>query len=188
MTRREPTENRQRQIADAALKIVAAHGLSRFTTAAIAHEVGITEGAIFRHFASKDEIVLAAIDRIEELFEEGAPSDEGEPLDRLRRFLEHRVRVVQENGGIPRLIFSDELTNAAGAAGATKVQALRKKAATTIRRCLEQAREQGKIKKTLDLDGAALVVQGSIMALILGRAPKTATAKVWATLEQALTN
>jgi len=184
MTKREPTENRQRQIADAALRIIAAHGVSRFTTAAIAHEVGITEGAIFRHFPTKEAIVLAAIDRVEELFEEGAPGDEGEPLDRLRKFIEHRVRVVHENGGIPRLIFSDDLSHAGNEAGVAKVAGIRKRAAATIRRCLEDAQKRKQLPAAVDLDAAALVVQGAVMALVLTRAPRTATARVWATLER----
>lgn len=186
MTKRESTENRQRQIADAALKIIAQHGLSRFTTAAIAHEVGITEGAIFRHFPSKEAIVLAAIDRVEELFEEDAPSDEGEPLERLRRFVEHRVRVVHENGGIPRLVFSDDLSLAAGEAGTVKVAAIRKKAAAKIRKCLEDAQKKKQLPAELDLDAAALIVQGAVMALVLTRAARGATAKVWTTIERAL--
>ncbi len=186
MTKRETTENRKRQIADAALKIIAEQGLARFTTAAIAQEVGITEGAIFRHFPSKEAIVLAAIDRIEELFEEGAPPDEGVPLERLRRFVEHRVRVVRENGGIPRLVFSDELSLAAGEAGSAKVAAIRKRAAATIRRCLEEAQQRKLLPADLDLDAAALVVQGAVMALVQTRAPRTATGRVWATIERVL--
>lgn len=186
MGKREPTEHRRRQIADAALKIVAAHGLSGFTTAAIAREVGLTEGAIFRHFASKEEIVLAALDRVEELFEEGAPGSDGEPLDRLRRFVEHRVRVVHEHGGIPRLVFSDELSLAAGEAGVAKIAAIRGRAASTIRLCLEEAQRRGQLPSELDLDGATLVVQGAVMALILSRSALGATKRVWTTLERAL--
>lgn len=186
MTKREPTESRKRQIADAALKIIAGHGVSRFTTAALAHEVGITEGAIFRHFPSKEAIVLAAIDRVEELFEEGAPPNEGDALERLRRFIEHRVRVVHENGGIPRLVFSDELSLAAGEAGMAKVAGVRKRTAATIRRCLEDAREQKLVASDLDLDAAALIVQGAVMALVLTRAPRAATTRVWATIERTL--
>lgn len=186
MSKREPTENRQRQIADAALSIVAKHGLSRLTTAAIAQEVGLTEGAIFRHFGTKEEIVLAAIDRIEELFEADAASEVDDPLDRLRRFIEHRVRVAHENSGIPRLIFSDELSSAAGERGAAKVQGIRKRAMTTIRKCLEEAKRRGQIPGSVDLDAAVLLVQGSVMVLVFNKHPKNVTSRVWETLRTAL--
>lgn len=186
MTKREPTESRQRQIADAALKIIAEQGVSRFTTAAIAHAVGITEGAIFRHFDSKEAIVLAAIDRIEELFEIDAPVDVADPIERLRRFVEHRVSIVREYGGIPRLVFSDELSLAAGEAGSQKVQAIRKRALTFIQRCLSDAIAAGALPSSLDVEAAALVVQGTIMAMVHGRSPRASVERVWEVLRAAL--
>jgi len=110
----------------------------------------------------------------------------GDPLERLRRFVEHRVRVVHENGGIPRLVFSDDLSLAAGEVGTAKIAAIRRKAAAKIRRCLEEAQKQRELPAELDLDAAALVVQGAVMALVLTRAPRGATSKVWATIERAL--
>ena len=78
MTVRQPTEERRRQIADAALKVIAERGLGRFTTQAIAAEIGVTDATLFRHFASKEDIVLAALDRVEErLFEGFPPEDPG---------------------------------------------------------------------------------------------------------------
>lgn len=186
MTKREPTESRQRQIADAALKIIAEQGVSRFTTAAIAHAVGITEGAIFRHFDSKEAIVLAAIDRIEELFETDAPLEVADPLERLRRFVEHRVSIVREYGGIPRLVFSDELSLAAGEAGSQKVQAIRKRALTFIQKCLSDAIAAGGLPSSLDVEATALVVQGTIMAMVHGRSPRVSVERVWEVLRAAL--
>jgi len=186
MSKREPTENRQRQIADAALKIIAAHGVGRLTTSAIAQEVGITEGAIFRHFDSKEGIVLAAIDRIEELLEQDAPTSGGTPLERLRRFVEHRVAVVHTHGGIPRLVFADELSFAAGDAGIAKVHAIRRRAAGTIRRCLEDAKREGELAEDVDIEAATLVVLGSLMVLVHEKMPKAVTSRVWATVERAL--
>ena len=186
MRKRESTANRQRQIADAVLKIIAAQGVGRLTTAAIAHEVGVTEGALFRHFDSKEAIVLASIDRIEELFEEDVPRAEGPPLERLRRFVEHRVRVAHAHGGIPRLVFADELSMAAGEAGSAKVQAIRRRAAATVRRCLEEANRDGELAKDIDIDAATLVVIGSVMVLVHNKMPKAVTASVWKTIERAL--
>ena len=187
MIKREPTENRRRQIADAALKIIATQGVGRLTTAAIAHEVGITEGAIFRHFGSKEEIVLEAIDRVEELLEQDAPHETGlGPLEQLRQFIEHRVRVVHAHGGIPRLVFADELSLAAGEAGVAKVQAIRRRATSTIRRCLEEAKRQGELAKDVDVDAATLVVLGSLMVLVHNRSSRAESGRVWETLERVL--
>jgi len=188
MTKREPGEVRRPQIADAALRIIARHGLARFTTAAIAEEVGITEGSIFRHFASKAEIVLAAIDRIEELFGEAAPPADLDPIEELGRFMAHRMSVVHENAGVARLLFSEDLSFAAGPAGAARVREIRARGAVHIRRCLHAAQTAGIVAPGLELDALVLLVHGAAMALVFSDAPgdPRRTALMWKTLEQLL--
>lgn len=61
MSARESKAVRREQIISAIAKIVATRGLSRLTTAALAREVGLTEGALFKHFATKEEMLKAAI-------------------------------------------------------------------------------------------------------------------------------
>lgn len=51
MTVKETSATRQQQIIAAALDIIAKRGLANLTTAAIAQEVGFSEGAIFKHFS-----------------------------------------------------------------------------------------------------------------------------------------
>ena len=41
-------DTRRREIADAALRIVAGEGLARFTAMSIAREVGVSDAALFR--------------------------------------------------------------------------------------------------------------------------------------------
>ncbi|HSO35391.1 MAG TPA: helix-turn-helix domain-containing protein [Labilithrix sp.] len=188
MAKRESGEVRRPQIADAALRIIARHGLARFTTAAIAEEVGITEGSIFRHFASKSEIVLAAIDRIEELFNTAAPPAALDPIEQLGSFMAHRMRVVHKNAGVARLLFSEDLSFAAGPAGAARVRAIRARGAVHIRKYLHEAQTAGILAPGLDLDALLLLVHGAAMALVFSDAPgdPRRTARVWKTLEQLL--
>jgi DNA-binding transcriptional regulator YbjK len=56
VTVRKPADTRRREIADAALRIVAGEGLARFTAMAIAREVGVSDAALFRHFPTMDAI------------------------------------------------------------------------------------------------------------------------------------
>ena len=78
---RKPGADRRREIADAALRVIAEHGLGRFTALAVAEAVGLTDAALFRHFASMDAIVLGAIDRVEEHLFEGFPPEGADPLE-----------------------------------------------------------------------------------------------------------
>lgn len=163
---RQPTEERRRQIADAALEIIAAQGLRRFTTAAIAAEVGISDGTIFRHFESKAEIVGAAIDRAEaRLFADFPPTDE-DPLTRLGAFFRQRAELVVRRPAIVRLALSDQLAQAAGPEGAARVEGWKTRTLGFIRECLAEAGDAGLLRAD-DLPSLVLLVQGGLAALLL---------------------
>jgi len=60
--KRESTQVRQKQIVEAARKLIIKRGSEHLTVSRIAHEAGISEGAIYRHFRSKTEILSFLLD------------------------------------------------------------------------------------------------------------------------------
>ncbi|MDR4308873.1 TetR family transcriptional regulator [Chelatococcus sambhunathii] len=54
-----PAHGTRERIEAAALRLFAAKGVAGTSMRDIAHEVGVTEGAIYRHFASKDDLARA---------------------------------------------------------------------------------------------------------------------------------
>jgi AcrR family transcriptional regulator len=192
VTSRRPTDLRRRQIADAALEVIAEEGLARFTAVAIARKVGVTDGALFRHFASKDEIVLAAIERVEEILF-GGPAPEGDdPVARLRAFFERRLAVIRANPGVARLVTSDQLAQAAPPDGVARVAELRRRSVAFIRRCLDEAAAQGALAPGVDPAVATVLVVGPLFALahlgreLSGPATDALARGVWDALEGAL--
>ncbi|MEQ1568287.1 MAG: TetR/AcrR family transcriptional regulator [Myxococcota bacterium] len=165
MKTRLPTEQRRVQIAEAALVVIAREGLGRFTTQAIAAEVGITDGNLFRHFASKQEIVLAALDRVElELFRDFPPTD-ADPLVRLERFFRFRAALVGDRPVIARLAFSDELPHAAGEGGARQVESWKRRSLEFIVSCVTEASASGRLPAGLPVREVGVVVLGTLMIL-----------------------
>ncbi len=59
---RQTTDIRQASLIEAALRLAAQRSPSGITTGDLAAAVGITQGAVFRHFPSKDAIWIAVID------------------------------------------------------------------------------------------------------------------------------
>jgi AcrR family transcriptional regulator len=190
MSSRRPTHARRHEIADAALRIIAERGLRRFTTAAVASEVELSEGAIFRHFPSKQAIVTAAIERVRELLFTTGPEEGTDPLERLGQFVRFRVLMVHAHPGIPRIVFSEELARAAGPAGARAVDELKRRSFAHIRDCLDEAAAKGLIRTDVPVDHLALLVQGLLLAMVFGapktlaQAPKDAAEAVWASVER----
>lgn len=191
MADRQPTDSRKVQIADAALQVIADKGLGGFTAAAIAEVVGLTDGSLFRHFPSKQAIVRAAIERAEQVLFEGFPPTARDPLERLGAFFRQRVRVVAKNPGIARVVFSEQLAQAAGPKGRSAVSSLKGRSVAFIRACVEQASEEGLLVEGIDTDAVVSLVYGAALSIVFAEAPRASDApaeaqaeRVWSTLER----
>ncbi|MGM0578922.1 MAG: TetR/AcrR family transcriptional regulator [Myxococcota bacterium] len=165
--KRKPSAERRREIAEAALDIMARDGLRRFTTAALARHVGLAEGTIFRHFSDKADIVCAAIDRIEELFHGSLPPEDAadDPLDRLGVFVRHRLTIIREHPGIPRLLFSDQLAHAASDRGVRRLEAMRRESLGFIRDRIREAHDRGLLRGGLEPGPLFFLVHGAALAV-----------------------
>jgi AcrR family transcriptional regulator len=65
MQKRKATEVRQKEIVAAARKLIVKYGSEHITVRRMAKEIGVSEGAIYRHFKSKREILSFLVDDIE---------------------------------------------------------------------------------------------------------------------------
>ncbi|MCL4812908.1 MAG: TetR/AcrR family transcriptional regulator [Vicinamibacteraceae bacterium] len=114
MTQKLDTGIRQEQIAQAALAVVARHGLAGLNVAAIAKLVGIVPSAIYRHFGGKDEVVEAVLGMVRERLLDNVRNvcaETSDPYERLHRLLERHLALIRANHALPRLVFSDEIYN-----------------------------------------------------------------------------
>lgn len=159
------TEVRKRQIAEAALKLIANEGLRRFTADAIAREVGLTSGALFKHFADKDAIVTAALDMVEQALFVGFPPVHPDPLERLGLFFQHRLDVISQNPSIGSLVTSGQLVHASGTQGGQRVADWQARSTLFIRSCLEQAASSGSLRDGVELQSLVLIIHGAIRSL-----------------------
>ena len=108
--KRESTEVRQKQIKKAVLEIIAEKGLHNVSTRNLAKQVGLSEGALFRHFPTKRAIIKGimddvASDLIGSLREIALSSKNVE--EKLFDFLCRNVQYLKKNKGITILLFSE---------------------------------------------------------------------------------
>jgi AcrR family transcriptional regulator len=109
---KRPTGIRKAEITQAALALISRGGLKALSVAAVARNCGLVPSAVYRHFKGKEEVVDAVLDLIGGLLEENvsfACRESTSPADCLHRLFERHIRMILENRGIPRLIFSDEI-------------------------------------------------------------------------------
>jgi len=190
MTVRKPAGSRRREIADAALKVIAEQGLARFTSKAIAREVGVSDAALFRHFATKEDIVLAVIDRVEEILFADFPPAGSDPIERLGLFFRRRIAVIRENPGVARLVGSEQLSQAAPPEGVVRVAEFRQRSQRFVRSCLVEAHRDGLLAEGVGPEEAVVLVLGALLALAHappGLRPRvTLPERVWGVLERVL--
>lgn len=109
---RESSESRQRQIVEAARKIIATRGMEALTIREIAKEVGISDGDIYRHFASKKDILLLLIEDIERTLLEAvdqAASDKQDPIEGLENVLKAHLSYLEQRRGVSLLVIAETL-------------------------------------------------------------------------------
>lgn len=106
------TEVRKEQIAQAALNLIATHGLKNLSISGVARRVGIVPSAIYRHFKDKNELINSVLAHIQTLLLNNIKEvclETSSPINRLRRLLFRHIRLIRENLGIPRIVFSEDV-------------------------------------------------------------------------------
>ncbi len=107
---RESTDTRQEQIKRAVLEIIAEEGLHNISTRNLAKKIGFTEGAIFRHFSSKRDIIKGIMDDVANDLIGSLRSIVISPIkteEKLFNYLCRNVKYLKENRGITILLFSE---------------------------------------------------------------------------------
>ena len=146
---RRQRDERRREIAAAALELLAEGGPRQLTTRNLGARVDMDGSSLFRHFGNKGEILHAAIDLFEaalvETIPESAPSWES-----LRIFFLQRLALVQARPEVIQLAFNQHLLVVSGELDhAARVREIVARSVSFIRACLERAQSDGLISRTV---------------------------------------
>ncbi len=181
MTRQyEDTDTRRAQVAEAALRTIAEDGVAGFTTKAVAQRVGISEGTLFRHFVSKEQVVLEAISLLEREMEKGLV-ETGDDLRDLETFFRHRAAFVGAEASVGRLVFSPELLHLAGPKSSNRIKSWRAKNMDYLATKLSALHTSHKLQSKLGVGALKLFIQGLLLTFALQ--PSFETTKAQADLQ-----
>jgi AcrR family transcriptional regulator len=162
-------EERQEEIIKAAVELAGEQGVDSVTTQDMADAVGITQGAIFRHFPTKDMIWLGVIHwvrgRLMSVLDMAA--DQGkDPLDSLEKMFFAHLGFVDKVPAIPKLVFTDQLLKKNPRIKELIRSILADYEARVIS-LLVQCKEQNLVRPDLDEHGAAVMFTGIIQGLVM---------------------
>ena len=164
-----PAEERRSVTVETVLALAAEQNPSEITTAAIAGRMHLTQGALFRHFPTKEALWTAVmewvVERLMQRIERAIAGAPG-PLDALRSmFLAHAGFVV-EHPGVPRMMFG-ELQRAEASAPKRMAQTLIRRYGERVRALLEAGQAAGEVAADIDLDAATTLFIGTIQGLVM---------------------
>ena len=167
---RRTSEVRQVELTDAALHIIATQGIAALSTRSLAQQVGLSSGAIFRHFPSIEAVLEAVVARVEAVLESTLPAATLPPAERLQRFVEGRSTAVGSQLGILRLVVSEQFLLALPAAGSQRLTACVHKTRGFLAVCLRDGQAAGDFRVDVAAETLVPIVMGTVQMLALSPA------------------
>lgn len=167
---RRTSEVRQVELTDAALHIIATRGITALSTRSLAEEVGLSSGAIFRHFASLDALLEAVVARVEFVLDSTYPPSELPARERLERFVEARTTAVGNQVGILRLVVSEQFLLALPKSASTRLSSCVQKTRAFVIECVREGQSAGELRADIEASALAVVVMGTMQMLALSTA------------------
>jgi AcrR family transcriptional regulator len=165
-TARKPGAERREEIAKAVLRIVGARGLPELTTAAVAEEIGVTSGALFRHVASREEMLVEAVRHAEERIEGTFPDPSLPPLERILGLARSRVRILASEPGLAWLLLSEQAFLTLSAEAVDRLRGLAERSGRFLLDALREGVEAGAIRGDVEPEALLVIVKGAIHALV----------------------
>lgn len=159
--------NRRQQILETLAQELESHPGSRITTAGLAKAVGVSEAALYRHFASKAKMFEALIDFAEDTvfgLINKVLAQETSASGRCEKILQILLGFAERNPGITRVLLGDALVGE-NERLRTRVTQFFERIRTQLRQILREANLEGGQRAALTIDAAA----DTMMAVIEGK-------------------
>jgi TetR/AcrR family transcriptional regulator len=169
MPSRLPTEERQAEIVAAALNLARDISPVSITTGDIANAIGVTQGAVFKHFPTKDAIWVAAMKWVRERLlaelDSAARAETSAVLSLEAVFHAHMAFAIAHPGA-PRVIFH-ELQHPADSPAKQEVRALLQAYRQLLLVHFKGGMKSGELPTGLDPESAATLFVGIVQGLVM---------------------
>jgi len=166
---RLPAAKRRETTVQAVLDLAAVQNPAEITTTAIAEQMHITQGALFRHFATKDAIWQAVIEWVTQRMlarVEAASRTAKSPLEALETIFMAHIESHVRHAGVPRIIFG-ELQRAEDTLAKRIVRKFMGQYVEKLQAFIEQGKVAGEIDREVDAKAAATMFVGMIQGLVV---------------------
>lgn len=162
-------DERRAATVDAVIELAAEQNPSEITTTAIAEHMGVTQGALFKHFPTKDAILQAVMEFVANRLlsrVDKAARAAATPVAAIEAIFMTHIEFIVENPGVPRMLFG-ELQHARLTATKRMAQTLIRRYGERLQNIIEEGKAAGELSASLDTGAAAILFIGTIQGLVM---------------------
>jgi len=156
--------NRQLQIIDAAIDLISEKSIQELTVKNLSRKVGLTEGALYRHFSSKTDILLSILrlfqQEVAQLLNRVCSSTEP-AVQLIEDIFLHHFRYFIRKPAVSAVIFSESIfqNDSRLSKEVYKLLQMHEEALYCI---IEKGQDRGEIKKSIHKKELSRIIIGSI--------------------------
>ena len=168
-TKHLPADERRAITVDAVVALAAHQNPHDITTSAIAKQMGVSQGALFKHFPSKDDILKAVMEWVAERLLsriDAAALHAPTPIAAIEAIFLANIEFIVEHPGAPRMMLG-ELQRNGQTAPKQLVHTIITRYRKRLYRLLEDAKNKGEVDQQLDIETAITMFIGTIQGLVV---------------------
>jgi AcrR family transcriptional regulator len=171
-TRRASVEfsPRQSEILERALDLIRAEGLAGLTMGKVADLMGFSEPAMYRHFKTKQDLVLGIIQRLEvdmiDPMRTIAARSDRPVVERISDILLHHLNLIADNNALPILLFGEASVSPDERLGQAMAEVFRAYE-DLLQSLIQEGRRKKEINPRLTADEGSLILMGAPSACAL---------------------
>ncbi len=160
---------RKAQITKAAMELLSEGGCKDLVMVKIAERVGVTDAALYKHFKTKNDMLLFMLEHIEatmvtRLIENTKMYPDSE--EKLRYVLSYQFNFIQKNKSIPRILFSEALQFKDDKLK-SKINNILADYKNYLIEIIQSASEKGNIRADLNPEAVATIFMGMIQSTVI---------------------
>lgn len=158
--------NRQKEILDAAIRIIREHGFSAVTVRRVADEVGVSEPALYRHFPNKLAILECLLDDFQEaVLERFHALEKNVSANPLGDFIDELFDTLGTRESLASLLYSEEAFHAEPALK-SRVFAMLTHNSNMLTRAITAQQKRSAVRNDIGAESVSLIVMGCIRVTI----------------------
>ncbi len=160
--------SRQKQIVNVSINIISKRGIQDLTMKNLSREIGISEPAIYRHFESKQKILIAVLESFKhqnKLIDNNAGIEGESSFDHLKRTVSMIINRLNNNPAMTAVIFSEEIFQNQNELS-NMVTNIMNSTITFITGLIAKGQLDGSIRTDIEKDELSIIVMGSVRHIV----------------------